>query len=110
MKWFNFSKEQSKFVNDGRISQIVLPLNDETMNIRGGQKFKIFFDGILFSDKLAYVEGVKRTNLSKLTSKDIIRNGFEYKPFFLEHYAEKGIGEDDSIVAVDFSLVRVGDD
>lgn len=105
VRLFDFCKEQSKFVNEGRITQTCLKLDDVTMHIRKGEIYDIFFDNIRLSDKFLMVEKVRKTNLYRLSSRDIQKNGFEYRPFFIEHYARKGISEDDSVVAVDFSLI-----
>ena len=101
----DFSAQQTKFVLEGLINQTILPVNEETLQIKKSMKLPISFEGMNFKDYQLQVCDVKITSADKLTNEDIFKNGFLYKPSFLEFLEAKGVGNG-SVVKVDFRLQR----
>ena len=100
----DFSAQQTKFVLEGHINQTILPVTEETLKIKKCDKLPIRFEGMNFKDYQLLVCDVKVTSVDKLTNEDIFKNGFLYKPSFLEFLEAKGV--DGSVVKVDFRLQR----
>ena len=102
----DFSDLQMKPLLYGLISQTILPFDDLTMNINEGDTLGITFNNTQFNDYRLLVTNVSVTSLKRVTSNDISRNGFLYKPaFFNFMQTHRCIGADDSIVKLDFELV-----
>lgn len=103
----DFNDLQMKPLLYGLINQTILPLNDLTMNINKGDMLDISFNDKLFKDYKLLVTNVSLTNLEKVNSEDITRNGFVYKPSFLDYMKKsRNVGLEDSIVKLDFELVE----
>ena len=88
----------------GGISQIVLPFDDDTKELKKGDTCEISFGGMKFKNYTLVVCNVSVTSLKKLSFQDIFHQGFLYKPFFLKYMQEKGFDADDTVVKVDFKL------
>ena len=102
----NFDSWQMKPLLFGLITQVVLPFNNDTMNIEEGDVYGICFNSDEFRDYKLVVTNVTFTNLKKLSNKDISKNGFIYKPAFISFMKSfRNIGND-SIVKVDFELME----
>ena len=92
----------------GLITQTILPVTDDTLGIAKDDIIGISFNNINFRDYNLLVNNVSFTSLSKLTNKDISKNGFIYKKAFYNFIGEfRNIKNDtESIVKIDFSLVE----
>lgn len=89
------------------ITQTILPVNDFTMNISEGDSFDISFNNNLFRDYKLLVTNVSFTSLDKVRPVDVSKNGFIYRPAFINFMkSSKDIEEDDSVVKLDFKLVE----
>ncbi len=107
LKVIDFNDLQMKPLLYGLINQTILPLNDLTMNINKGDMLDISFNDKLFKDYKLLVTNVSLTNLEKVSSEDITRNGFVYKPSFLDYMRRsRNVGLEDSVVKLDFELTR----
>ncbi len=103
----NFSDLQMKPLLYGLITQTILPFNQITMNIHKGDKFGISFNNTLFRDYSLLITNVKHTSLMKITNKDISKNGFIYRPAFMNFMKKfRNVEETDSIVKLDFELLE----
>ena len=103
----DFNDLQMKPLLYGLINQTILPLNDLTMNINKGDMLGISFNDKLFKDYKLLVTNVSLTNLEKVNGEDISKNGFVYKPSFLDYMRRsRNVGLEDSIVKLDFELVE----
>ena len=100
-----FNKHQTRLVLEGLVTQVVLPY-DPTQNIEIGDKFSIGFGGLEFVDSFIEIVNVKKTTVKQLTHIDAFKNGYGFKPFFIEHLKERGLGEDDVVLKVDFRLIE----
>ena len=105
MKSIDFNKHQTRLVLEGLITQVVLP-HDPTQNIEIGDTYPIRFGGLEFTDSYIEIINVKRTTVKQLSHIDAFKNGYSFKPFFLEYLKEQGLGEDDAILKVDFRLLE----
>jgi hypothetical protein len=77
------------------------------MNISEGDVFGISFNNDILRDYSLIVTNVTFTNLKKLSSKDISKNGFIYKPAFMTYLENhRNVKEGDSIVKIDFKLIE----
>lgn len=107
MNTVDFDDLQMKPLLYGLINQTILPFNESTMNISEGDMLGISFNDVPFKDYQLLVTNVSFTNLGKVKSNDVSRNGFVYKPAFLTFMKEeKGVGLEDSIVKLDFKLME----
>lgn len=107
MNTVDFDDLQMKPLLYGLINQTILPFNESTMNISEGDMLGISFNDVPFKDYQLLVTNVSFTNLGKVKSNDVSRNGFVYKPAFLTFMKEvRNVSLEDSIVKVDFELVE----
>ena len=103
----DFHNLQMKPLLCGLINQTVLPLNESTMSISEGDRFSISFNNTLFKDYSLLVTNVSLTSLDKVKSNDVSKNGFVYRPAFIDFMKEsRNVGLNDSIVKLDFELVE----
>lgn len=103
----DFSDLQMKPLLYGLISQTILPFDDLTMNINEGDTLGITFNNTQFNDYRLLVTNVSVTSLKRVTSNDISKNGFLYKPAFVNFMKSyRNVDADDSIMKVDFELVE----
>lgn len=103
----NFDDLQMKPLLYNLITQTILPFNDLTMNISEGDVYGISFNNTLFKDYSLLITKVSITSLKKVTTKDISKNGFIYKPAFYNFMKTfRNVEKDDSIVKLDFELVQ----
>ena len=91
------------------ISQTVLPCNEETMNIQEGEVLDISFNHTEFKDYGLLITNVSFTSLDKLRNKDISKNGFVYKPAFINFMQNfrNVTADDESVVKLDFKLLKM---
>ena len=101
-----FDELQMKPLLCGLINQIILPLNEVTINIHKGDKLNIKFKDNFFTGYQLFVTSVSLTSLCNVTSEDIDKNGFVYKPSFFSFMMSRNINVNDSIVKLDFKLVE----
>lgn len=101
----NFNKHQTRLVLEGLVTQVVLP-HDPTQSIEIGDKYPISFGGMEFNDSYIEIVNVKKTTVKQLGHIDAFKNGYSFKPFFIEHLKERGLGEDDVVLKVDFRLIE----
>ena len=89
------------------ISQTVLPFNETTMNIKEGDVLDISFNNTSFKDYALLVTNVSFTSLDKLKNNDISKNGFVYRPAFINFMQSfrNVAADDDSVVKLDFKLL-----
>ena len=107
MNTVDFDDLQMKPLLYGLINQTILPFNESTMNISEGDMLGISFNDVPFKDYQLLVTNVSFTNLGKVKSNDVSRNGFVYKPSFLDYMRRsRNVGLEDSIVKLDFELVE----
>ena len=107
MNTVDFDDLQMKPLLYGLINQTILPFNESTMNISEGDMLGISFNDVPFKDYQLLVTNVSFTNLGKVKSNDVSRNGFVYKPAFIDFMKEvRNVSLEDSIVKVDFELVE----
>ena len=107
MNVIDFDDLQMKPLLHNLITQTILPLDDFSMNIKEGDIFDISFNNNLFKDYKLMVTNVSFTCFNKIGSADVSKNGFVYKPAFMNFMREhRNIGGKDSIVKLDFMLVR----
>lgn len=107
MNVIDFDDLQMKPLLYNLITQTILPMNDFTINISKGDSFDISFNDTLFKDYRLLVTNVSFTSLEKVGSSDVSKNGFVYKPALINFLKDcKDIGNEDSIVKLDFELVR----
>ena len=107
MNTIDFDDLQMKPLLYGLINQTILPFNESTMNISEGDILGISFNDVPFKDYQLLVTNVSFTNLGKVKSNDVSRNGFVYKPAFIDFMKEvRNVSLEDSIVKVDFELVE----
>ncbi len=103
----DFEGVQMKPLLYGLICQTLLPFNNATMGIKEGDRFEISFNNDVLKGYVLLVTNVSITSLGRVTNKDISRNGFVYKPAFLNFMKKsKNLEEDSSIVKLDFKLVE----
>ena len=107
MDCLNFQALQVKLVLQKMITQTIIKYEDNTRTLKQGDIIGICFENEKFKNYKAKIKKVKRTGLNKIKNEDIFKNGFLYKPHFLQFCKEKGIGEEDTILLVDFELVEV---
>lgn len=101
----NFNKHQTRLVLEGLVTQVVLPY-DPTENLEIGDKYPISFGGMEFNDSYIEIVNVKKTTVKQLGHIDAFKNGYSFKPFFIEHLKEQGFSEDDVVLKVDFRLIE----
>lgn len=101
----NFNKHQTRLVLEGLVTQVVLP-HDPTENLEIGDKYPISFGGLEFNDSFIEIVNVKKTTVKQLGHIDAFKNGYSFKPFFIEHLKEQGFSEDDVVLKVDFRLIE----
>lgn len=107
MNTVDFDDLQMKPLLYGLINQTILPFNESTMNISEGDMLGISFNDVPFKDYQLLVTNVSFTNLEKVKSNDVSRNGFVYRPAFIDFMKEvRNVSLEDSIVKVDFELVE----
>lgn len=107
MNTVDFDDLQMKPLLYGLINQTILPFNESTMNISEGDILGISFNDVPFKDYQLLVTNVSFTNLGKVKSNDVSRNGFVYRPAFIDFMKEvRNVSLEDSIVKVDFELVE----
>lgn len=107
MNVIDFDDLQMKPLLHGLINQTILPFNESTMNISEGDMLGISFNDVPFKDYQLLVTNVSFTNLGKVKSNDVSRNGFIYRPAFLTFMKEvRNVVEEDSIVKLDFELME----
>lgn len=107
MNTVDFDDLQMKPLLYGLISQVILPFDDLTMNINEGDVCGITFNNNRFRDYNLLITNVSVTSLKRVTNNDISRNGFVFKPAFLNFMqTHRSIDADDSIVKLDFELVE----
>ena len=107
LSYINFTGMQMKPLLFELITQTILPFNDLTMNISEGDKFGISFDNTPFKDYSLLITNVSFTSFKKITNKDMSANGFIYKPCFINFMENfRNISEEDSIVKLDFKLIK----
>lgn len=103
----DFSDLQMKPLLYGLISQAILPFDDLTMNINEGDVCGITFNNNRFKDYNLLITNVSVTSLKRVTNNDISRNGFVYKPAFINFMKNyRNVDADDSIMKLDFELVE----
>ena len=102
----NFNKHQTRLVLEGLVTQIILPHDPNSNPIKTGDKCPISFGGLEFNDSYIEIVNVKKTSVKQLNHIDAFKNGYSFKPFFIEHLNEKGLGEDDVVLKVDFRLIE----
>ena len=89
------------------ITQTILPFNDITMNINEGDILGISFDNELLIDYSLLITNVSITSLKRISNKDISKNGFLYRPAFLDFMKNfRNVNSEDSVVKLDFELVE----
>lgn len=102
----NFSEYQMKPLLFNLITQTILPFNELTMNISEGDRFGVGFNNTQLKDYSLIVTKVTFTNMKKITNEDIFKNGFLYKPSFLNYMKNfRNVENDSSIVKLDFKLI-----
>lgn len=108
LKTIDFDDLMMKPLLFGLITQTILPVNEDTLSIAKNDVINISFNNVDFRDYNLLVDNVSFTSLSKLTNKDISKNGFLYKKAFYKFIGEfRNIKSDTgSIVKIDFSLVE----
>ena len=103
----NFSAYQMKPLLYGLITQTILPFNDITMNIQEGDILGVSFNNTLLKDYSLLITNVTFTSMKKVNNEDISKNGFLYKPTFLEYIENfRNVKEEGSIVKLDFKLME----
>lgn len=104
-----FESMQNKLVLEGLITQIVLPFDEQTQRLVQGQYCKIMFEDLILKGHCAFIEKVSMVKLKNLTVDDIFKCGFLYKQFFYDFMHKKGLGLQDTVVKIDFKLIKEGD-
>ena len=90
------------------ISQTVLPCNESTMKIEEGDVLDISFNNTSFKDYKLLITNVSFTSLDKLKNNDISKNGFVYRPAFInfmQNFRNVDAAEG-SVVKLDFKLLK----
>ena len=77
-----------------------------TENLEIGDKYPISFGGLEFNNSYIEIVGCKKTTVKQLGHIDAFKNGYSFKPFFIEHLKEQGFCEEDVVLKVDFRLIE----
>ena len=99
----DFNKHQTRLVLEGLVTQVILQ-HDPTKKIQAGDKCPFSFEGLELNDSFIEIVNVKKTTVKQLGHIDAFKNGYSFKPFFLEHLKEQGFSEDDVVLKVDFRM------
>lgn len=103
----SFNAMQTRLVLEGLITQIIIPFNEELNNISAGDVCGISFGGIFFKNYQAEIIKKSVTSLQRVTSEDMFKNGFLYKPFFFDFMRDEyGVNNEDTVVKLDFKLIE----
>ncbi len=97
----DFDKHQTRLILEGIVTQTILPANSI---VNEGDILPIRFGGLEFKDSFVEVLSVKRTSVKHLSHIDAFKEGYCFKPFFIEHLREKGFTDDDAVLKVDFKI------
>lgn len=107
MSSINFDEIMMKPLLFELITQTIVPFNEQTMNIQEGDKLDISFNNTPFNGYSLLITNVSVSSLNKVSNKDMSKNGFVYRPSFINFMKDyRNIDVDDSIIKLDFRLIR----